>query len=327
MNDDYLPSAQIKALQGRADILRQLRCFFDDRGFFEVETPLLSHDIVVDRHLHPVSIPKNQVTGIDSNSNEMLWLQTSPEFGMKRLVASGANAIYQICKAFRQSETGEMHNPEFTMLEWYRVGDNLETGMDLLADLIEEILGQPKTKRVTYRQVFSQYVGVDPLGCAVSELKSVALEHGINIDMPSEASARDDWLNLILSQLIEPKLGFEGGVIIYDWPASQAALALVRQEEVPVAERFEIYVNGVELANGYHELIDADELARRNSVVNQERLKDGQPLLPEESRLLQAMRSGLPACSGVALGVDRLVMLALGLERIEDAIAFPIGRA
>ena len=155
MNDDYLPSAQIKALQGRADILRQLRCFFDDRGFFEVETPLLSHDIVVDRHLHPVSIPKNQVTGVDSNSNEMLWLQTSPEFGMKRLVASGANAIYQICKAFRQSETGEMHNPEFTMLEWYRVGDNLETGMDLLADLIEEILGQPKKKQVSENKLKS----------------------------------------------------------------------------------------------------------------------------------------------------------------------------
>ncbi|MDC0265990.1 EF-P lysine aminoacylase EpmA [Mariniblastus sp.] len=327
MNDDFLPSAQINALQRRADVLRRLRCFFDDRGFFEVETPLISHDIVVDRHLHPVGIPKNQITGVDSNSNEMLWLQTSPEFGMKRLVASGATAIYQIGKAFRQSETGEMHNPEFTMLEWYRVGDNLESGMALLGELVEEMLGQPQTKRVTYRQVFSQYVGVDPFSCAVSELKSVALQHGIEIEMPCEASARDDWLNLILSRLIEPKLGFEGGVIIYDWPASQAALAVIREEEVPVAERFEMYVHGVELANGYHELLDPDELARRNSVVNQERVKDGQPLLPEESRLLHAMRSGLPACAGVAMGVDRLVMLALGFKKIKDVIAFPIGRA
>ena len=220
-----------------------------------------------------------------------------------------------------------MHNPEFTMLEWYRVGDNLETGMDLLAELVEEILRQPKTERVTYRQVFLQHVGVDPFTCAVNDLKSVALEHGIEIEMPCEASARDEWLNLILSRLIEPKLGDDGGVIIYDWPASQAALAVIRQEEVPVAERFEIYVNGVELANGYHELLSADELARRNSVVNQERVKDGQPLLPEESRLLQAMRSGLPACAGVAVGVDRLVMLALGLKEIKDVIAFPIGRA
>lgn len=327
MNDDFLPSAQIDALKHRADVLRKLRRFFDDRDFFEVETPLLSHDIVIDRHLHPVGIPKNQITGVDSNSNELLWLQTSPEFGMKRLVASGAAAIYQIGKAFRRSETGEMHNPEFTMLEWYRVGDNLKTGMDLLAELIEEILKQPKTKRVSYRQIFLQHVGVDPFSCAVSDLKSVATEHGITIEMPCEASARDEWLNLILSRLIEPKLGFDGGVIIYDWPASQAALAVIRQEEIPVAERFEIYVKGVELANGYHELLDADELARRNSVVNQERLKDGQPLLPEESRLLHAMRAGLPACAGVAVGVDRLILLALGMKRINEVIAFPIDRA
>ncbi len=327
MNDDFLPSAQIAALKHRADVLRKLRRFFDDRDFFEVETPLLSHDIVIDRHLHPVGIPKNQITGVDSNSNEMLWLQTSPEFGMKRLVASGATAIYQIGKAFRRSETGEMHNPEFTMLEWYRVGDNLKTGMDLLAELIEEILKQPKTQRVSYRQVFLQHVGVDPFSCAVSDLKSVATEHGIAIEMSCEASARDEWLNLILSRLIEPKLGFDGGVMIYDWPASQAALAVIRQEEVPVAERFEIYVNGVELANGYHELLDPDELTRRNSVVNQERVKDGQPLLPEESRLLQAMRSGLPACAGVAVGVDRLILIALGLGRISEVIAFPIDRA
>lgn len=327
MNDDFLPSAQIDVLQQRADVLQQLRRFFDDRGFFEVETPLISHDIVVDRHLHPVGIPKNQITGVDSNSNEMLWLQTSPEFGMKRLVASGANAIYQIGKAFRQSETGGMHNPEFTMLEWYRVGDNLKTGMDLLAELVEKILRQPKTERITYRQVFLQHVGVDPFTCSVSDLKSVTLKHGIEIEISCEASARDEWLNLILSRLIEPKLGDDGGVIIYDWPASQAALAVIREEEVPVAERFEIYVHGIELANGYHELLDADEFARRNSVVNQERVKDGQPLLPEESRLLHAMRSDLPPCAGVAVGVDRLVMLALGFKEIKDVMAFPIDRA
>jgi lysyl-tRNA synthetase class 2 len=327
MNDDFLSSAQIDVLQQRADVIQQLRRFFDEREFFEVETPLISHDIVVDRHLHPVGIPKSQISGVDSNSNEMLWLQTSPEFGMKRLVASGANAIYQIGKAFRQSETGGMHNPEFTMLEWYRVGDNLQTGMDLLAELVEKILKQPRTERITYRQAFLQHVGVDPFTCSVSDLKSITVEHGIEIQMSCEASTRDEWLNLILSRLIEPKLGNHGGVIIYDWPASQAALAVIREEELPVAERFEIYVHGVELANGYHELLDADELARRNSVVNQQRVKDGQPLLPEESRLLHAMRSGLPACAGVALGVDRLVMLALGLKEIKDVIAFPIDRA
>lgn len=327
MSDDFLPLAKIEILRQRADVLRRLRKFFDDRHFIEVETPLLSHDIVVDRHLHPIGISKNQVTGADRDADQKLWLQTSPEFGMKRILAAGAQAIYQVSKAFRQGETGEMHNPEFTMLEWYRVGDDMEIGMDLLAELVEEVLDKPRTERMSYRDAFTRFANIDPFECSVAEMQTAAEQAGVWVLLPVDHASRDGWLNLILSRVVEPKLGRESATIIYDWPASQSALAIVREDQPPVAERFEIYVDGVELANGYHELLDAEELSRRNSINNQQRVKDGSPLLPEESRLLQAMRHGLPDCAGVALGIDRLVMLAVGASSIREVLAFPIDRA
>ena len=329
MDKDFLPSANIEMLRKRAMIVRQLRKFFDDRNFFEVETPLLSHDIVVDRYIHPISISKNEVTGASpdsSGSTQRLWLQTSPEFAMKRIVAAGAQAIYQITKSFRQAEQGKRHNPEFTMLEWYRVGDDLIRGMELLAELVETILEKPKSELMTYQEAFIKYACVDPFKSSTEEMQAVLSTHGTTIQEP-ETLGRDGWLNLLLSEIVEPFLGKESPTIIYDWPASQSALAIVRDGDPPVAERFEIYVDGIELANGYHELLDPDELVRRNSMNNQGRVKDGAPLLPESSRLLEAMRHGLPQCSGVALGVDRIVMLATGAASIEDVIAFPIDRA
>lgn len=327
MTDDFLPSAKIDVLRQRAGVLRQIRQFFDERNFFEVETPLLSHDVVVDRYLYPVGISKKDVTGSSEDSCQTLWLQTSPEFGMKRIIAAGAPAIYQICKSFRQSETGAMHNPEFTMLEWYRIGDDMQTGMDLLADLVQTVLERPRTERMSYRDVFRKFAQVDVVNCPVSELMSAANKAGLSIQMRCDEGSRDGWLNLIMSRLIEPQLGNGAPMMIYDWPASQSALAIVRDGQPPVAERFELYVDGIELANGYHELLDADELSKRNSIINQQRVKDGSPLLPEESRLLEAMRFGLPGCAGVALGVDRLMMLATRSTAIGDVIAFPIDRA
>lgn len=327
MTDDFLPSAKIDVLRQRAGVLRQIRQFFDERNFFEVETPLLSHDVVVDRYLYPVGISKKDVTGSSEDSCQTLWLQTSPEFGMKRIIAAGAPAIYQICKSFRQSETGAMHNPEFTMLEWYRIGDDMQTGMDLLADLVQTVLERPRTERMSYRDVFRKFAQVDVVNCPVSELMSAANKAGLSIQMRCDEGSRDGWLNLIMSRLIEPQLGNGAPMMIYDWPASQSALAIVRDGQPPVAERFELYVDGIELANGYHELLDADELSKRNSIINQQRVKDGRPLLPEESRLLEAMRFGLPGCAGVALGVDRLMMLATRSTAIGDVIAFPIDRA
>lgn len=335
MNQDFLPTANVAMLRRRAEVLRQIRRFFDERQFFEVETPTLSHDIVVDRYLNPIVIPKHDVTGVSSDSTQRLWMQTSPEFGMKRLVVSGADAIYQICKSFRQGESGAWHNPEFTMLEWYRVGDDMLAGMSLLGELAETILCNARngnvekstTETITYREAWIQIANVDPFDASVDELKSAAASGGVTVDLGDDTIDRDGWLNMIMSQIVEPELGRKSPTLVYDWPASQAALAKVRFEDPPVAERFELYVDGVELANGYHELLDAEEFSKRNSINNQHRVKDGNCMLPEASRLLRAMEHGMPSCSGVALGIDRLVMIATGASSIQDVMAFPIDRA
>ncbi|MEL7497559.1 MAG: EF-P lysine aminoacylase EpmA [Planctomycetota bacterium] len=317
--EDYLPTASIELLKRRAKIIRAIRSFFDARGFFEVETPLLSHDIVVDRHLHPISLEKQQVTGRESDRNVEMWLQTSPEFAMKRLLVAGATAIYQICKAFRRGESGNRHNPEFTMLEWYRVGDDMAAGMNLLGELVQETLDTASPVSMSYRDAFLTFAGIDPYEASDEQLaKRASLE-------PED---RDEMLNVILSTDVEPKLGFDAPVVLYHYPASQAALAREsKQDGFAVAERFEIYVRGVELANGYSELVDATELRRRNRSVNLLRKQDNNSELPVESRLLNAMGAGLPACSGTALGIDRLVMLATGAQSIKDVIPFPIDRA
>jgi lysyl-tRNA synthetase class 2 len=326
MKNDFLPLANLEVLRQRAEIMRRVRRFFDDRNFFEIETPVLSHDVLVDRYLNPIGISKKDVTGRSGDADEMLWLQTSPEFGMKRVLAAGAEAIYQICKSFRQGETGDRHNPEFTMLEWYRSGDDMQTGMELLSEFVEVILKKSRTRKMTYREAFRWFTDIDPFEATLEDLETAARKNGVSIDEHRGAN-RDGWLNLILSEVVEPQLGLESPVIVYDWPESQAALATVRPGSPPVAERFEVYVDGVELANGYHELLDAEELVKRNSINNQHRVKDGSHLLPEESRLLDAMRHGIPGCAGVALGVDRLVMLALGASSIREIVAFPIERA
>ncbi len=308
-------------------MIRNIRDFFDSRGFFHVETPILSHDTVVDRYLEPISLKKSKVTVADSEEAR-LWLQTSPEFGMKRLLADGADAIYQITRAIRAEEAGQRHNPEFTMLEWYRVGESMQEAIQFLGGFAESILERPKSEKLTYREAFLRYANVDPLTASLDDFKTVARQNQIEFDTRNtERFDRDGWLNLILGCIVEPRLGNDSPAIVYDWPASQAALAIIREEKVPVAERFELFVDGLELANGYHELVDPEELKKRNRATNELRVADGKRALPETSRLLDAMRSGLPACSGVALGIDRLVMLALGVQSIEEVIAFPIGIA
>jgi lysyl-tRNA synthetase class 2 len=328
---DFRPTASLAALQKRAEILRKLRAFFEQRGFLEVETPLLSHDVVVDRHLDPLA-----ATLFDDAREPLvgpkLWLQTSPEFAMKRLLASGATSIYQICKAFRGGgENGARHNPEFTMVEWYRVGDDYSTGRSLLSELANEVLDRGPAEQLTYRAAFARHTGIDPHRATLVQLLSAATER--QVLSPADASRfladedRDAALDLLLTQTVEPNLGIVRPTILYDYPASQAALARIRQEGVPVAERFELYLDGVELANGYHELLDPTVLRQRNRKNNELRVADGKPALPEGSRLLGAMDHGLPPCSGVALGLDRLVMVALGAKSIVEVLAFPIERA
>lgn len=323
--NDFGPSAGWPALRLRADLLRRTRAFFEARGFLEVETPLLSADVVVDRHLDPLAVvmfddPRRPTEG------PRWWLQTSPEFGMKRLLAAGAQAIYQVTRAFRGGEAGALHNPEFTMLEWYRVGDDYGAGIDLLAALAGELLAAPRIDRVTYRQAFLDHLRLDPHQAPIDELRRAAQQLATHPpDYP--ADDRDSWLNFLLAVGVEPHLGVERPVILCDYPASQAALAQVRPDDPPVAERFELYVRGIELANGYHELLDPATLRRRNVVQNDQRAADGRPRLPESSRLLSAMEAGLPACCGVALGFDRLVLIAAGATRLSEVMAFTHERA
>ena len=325
-SSDALPTASLSSLKFRATLLKQLRRFFDERGFFEVETPLLSRDTVVDRHLHPIHVDRQQVTGKQADAQSVMYLQTSPEFAMKRMLVAGADAIYQICKAFRAGESGSQHNPEFTMLEWYRVGDDMLQGLQLLEELVQSILDTKPATRISYRTAFRNATGLDPFTASIDQLACFS-------KLESELE-RDEHLNVILSRDVEPELGRDAPESLYHYPASQAALAkTILADGVEVAERFEIYYHGVELANGYHELLDPDELIARNDKTNQQRVLDGKPRLPAESRLLAAMRGGMPACAGVALGVDRLLMLALQGKStlqensIESVIAFPFDRA
>ncbi len=306
MSLDFLPTAPWHNLVLRAQTLQRLRAFFDNHGFIEVETPLLSHDTVIDRHLDPLQVtlfddPRDVSTG------PTLYLQTSPEFGMKRLLATGdAKAIYQITRAFRGAERGSQHNPEFTMLEWYRVGDDYAAGMNLLAELAQEIFNAQRVERITFAEAVKKHAAVD---LATSELT--------------------DWdLDLLLTQRVQPQLGQGDPTILHDYPADQAALAQTSDRHGQlVAERFELYVRGVDLANGYHELLDPAVLNQRNLTNNAARSSDGKSPLPLESRLLNAMQHGLPACAGCALGVDRLVMLLANSVEIQDVMAFPIERA
>jgi len=317
----FRPTASWDRLRGRAELLRRVRAFFDGRGFLEVETPIVSSDTVVDRHLDPFSVVGHREDG------RALWLQTSPEFCMKRLLAAGAEAIYQVARVFRQGERGPLHNPEFTMVEWYRSGHGMDEGIALLSDLAEELLGRGPAGRMSYREAFERHVGLDPHTADVRDL-AAAVDR---LDVVAPASLgeddRDGWLDLLLAERVQPHLGVDRPVVVYDYPPSQAALARVRDDDPPVAERFELFASGIELANGYHELLDPAVLRERNARNNALRRADGKRPLPEESRLLAAMEAGLPDATGVALGFDRLVMLALGASCVDEVMAFPFDRA
>lgn len=326
LQSQWRPTASLETLKTRAAMLRQLRSFFDDRNFLEVHTPVLSADTVVDLHLDPF-----RVTIFDDPAHvtqgPTWFLQTSPEFHMKRLIAAGAESIYQIGPAFRACEHGDLHNLEFTMVEWYRCGDDMHAGMQLLSDVTQTLLACPPAICVRYADVFCQQTGLDPLLCDDERLIERAAAHR----ELSPGETRDDWLDTVWSLEIEPQLGHEGPTIVYDYPATQAALARVRDGEDPaspaVAERFELYVEGIELANGYHELTDFEEFCRRIDQVNTQRLAAGKPTLPVENQLKWALKSGFPPTTGVAMGFDRVVMLRIRERKLENSLTFPRYRA
>ncbi len=248
---------------------------------------------------------------------------------MKRLLATPGcpKAIYQISRVFRRDEQGPLHNPEFTLLEWYHTGDGFDEGMKFTSDLCEALLHRGPAQRLSYRNAFRQYAGVDPHAASTAELIEAAKQLTVSPPEGLAVDDRDGWLDWLLTERVQPHLDRDGPLLLYDYPATQAALARVRPGNPPLAERFELYVAGIELANGYQELLDADELRRRDALVNAQRQADGKSPLPEPTRLLAAMEAGLPPAVGVALGLDRLVMLAAGAADIREVIAFPFDRA
>ncbi len=325
-------------LRLRAKTLRAVRRFFDELGYLEVETPILSHDIVVDAHLEPFRVHwrehRHGEHGNDRSPDDVMYLQTSPEFGMKRLLADGATAIYQITRVLRKGELGRLHNPEFTMIEWYKTGDTHHDQMAVVEELVASVyqaLGRTSParsfSRVTYDEAFLAGIGSRVLDLDAGQLAALAKQSGIVPPESLTADDRDGWLNLILAERIEPTLGVVRPTFLYDYPASQGALAQLCAEDPRVAERFELYIAGIEICNGYHELTDPRELRRRTRIQSELREREKRPRLPMENRLLQAMEAGLPRCAGVALGFDRLLMLATGCESLAEVLAFPFDRA
>ncbi|MEE3285328.1 MAG: EF-P lysine aminoacylase EpmA [Planctomycetota bacterium] len=333
-SDDWRAVASWEVLEVRAAMLVRLRRVFEQVGFLEVETPLLSRDVCVDEHIEPFVVP-----GPDGDTE--FFLQTSPEFAMKRLVAQWGRPIFQVTRAFRCGETGTRHNPEFTIVEWYEPGSTYLQQMDLVESVVRGVAEVPadappwvlgegsgeRFGRISYDEAFDRAIGVEVLGRSTAEVIEVARRELETVPDGLDESDRDAWLNLLLSERVEPTLGRNRPEFLFDYPASQAALARVRHGEIDVAERMELFIDGLEICNGYQELIDADELAERMASQSRRRVAAGRRGLPVTSRLEMAQRVGLPDCAGVALGFDRLVMRTLGLERIEQSLVFPFARA
>lgn len=324
--DEWKPSAPLEALALRARLLGHIRDFFAQRQVLEVETPLLSAAAATDPQLESFV---TRYIGPGASQGQPLYLHTSPEFAMKRLLAAGSGPIYQIGKVFRNGEFGRRHNPEFTLLEWYRPGFDTHRLMDEVEALVRHALRPWRelgaSERLSYREAFLRHADIDPHVADRAQLASCAAAHGIAA--PAGDLGIDAWRDLLLTHLIEPHLGRRGPTFLHDYPASQAALARIRPGEPPLAERFELYIDGVELANGYHELGDADTQRARFEADLTVRRAAGKSVVPLDERLLGALRHGLPDCAGVALGVDRLLMLAAKAESLDQVLAFPLSRA
>jgi lysyl-tRNA synthetase class 2 len=321
---DWRPSASLEALRQRAEMLRSLREFFAELGVMEVETPLLSARGASDPHLDSFC---TRYTGPGAPAGRSLYLQTSPEFAMKRILAAHSGPIYQICKAFRNGEAGRIHNPEFTILEWYRPGFDYHALMAEVDALLQRVLHTQPAQCLSYAAVFAQHLNLDAHEATTDSLRDCAVSRHL-LASDSLQDDRDTWLALLWTHLIEPQLGGDGRpLFVFDYPASQAMLARVRQGIPPVAERFEVYVNGIELANGFQELTDSDEQRRRFEENARQRRELGLMAMEPDERLLAALTEGLPYCSGVAMGVDRLLLLKIRSLDIAGLLAFPLERA
>lgn len=305
----------MKYIHEKAKLLNIIRNFFSTKNVIEVETPLLCKTTITAPYLHSFATRYKCF-----NHEVILYLQTSPEFAMKKLLAAGVGDIYQICKAFRDEEYGKFHNPEFTILEWYRVGFTHHDLMAEINQLLKLILKTKDAEKISYEQIFLDYFNLNPHTATAAELKECAKLKNLPETSGIDENDKDIWLQLLLSHFIEPKLGIDKPVFIYDYPKSQAALAKLRKNnDFYVAERFELYYKGIELANGFHELIDPNEQRQRFIDDNIQRSKLNLPQIPLDEELLTIL-SNIPDCSGVALGIDRLLMLATNANTIQDVI-------
>jgi lysyl-tRNA synthetase class 2 len=314
--ENWKPSATFEALHARAALNRSIREFFIETNALEVELPILNHAPVADRNIEPIAVPASDVM-------PCLYLHTSPEYSMKRLLCAGSGDIYALGKVFRAGEAGGRHNPEFTMLEWYRLGMDHQSLMHEVADLLDELFSESEVELIdaplflTYQQAVIQYAGLDPFTAVDDNIKQLGIElAGADLELN-----RDGWLDMIMSHKVEKGLPENQLVFIYNYPASQAALAKLNTDDNGhvIAERFEVYLNSLELANGYHELTDSQEQRQR---FEKELKGTDRPI---DEKLLIAMaddEAGLPDCAGVAMGIDRILMLQLGAQTIAEVISF-----
>lgn len=321
---NWQPSATFEVIRLRARLNALIRDFFAGRDMLEVETPILSRAGNTDPNIASFSL---EFGGHVDAGPRRRWLRTSPEFPLKRLLAAGLGDCYELGRVFRDGEAGGRHNPEFTMLEWYRVGWDHRRLIDECAELLQAALAlvgrQPRLRRIAYRDLYRDALAIDPLRDSEETLRQALGEVGID----PRGLTRDDWLDLLMTHRIQPTFPQDQLLALYDYPASQCALARVRADDPPVAERFELYLGPLEVANGYHELADGAEQGRRflhDVAVRQAR---GQPAPAIDDALLAALESGFPDCAGVALGVDRLLMAMLGTPRIADVLGFDFARA
>lgn len=324
---DWRPSATLDALRLRARLYATIRAFFAERAVLEVETPVLSVAGNTDANIASFSL---EFSGRTDGAPRTRWLRTSPEFPLKRLLAAGVGDCYELGRVFRDGEAGGRHNPEFTMLEWYRIGWDHHRLIDETVALVQAALalvGRHATPTTTtFRELYRERLGLDPFDADDAALRAALGDVAID---PS-GLGRDDWLDLLMTHRLQPTFDRDGILVVHDWPASQCALAKVRagQGDVPaVAERFELYLGPLELANGYHELTDAAEQRARFLRDHALCADRGAMRPPLDEGLLAAMATGLPDCAGVALGVERLLMAMLGTDRIADVLAFDFARA
>jgi len=318
MPKNWRPVATRDMLEKRAQMLQNIRSFFSQRDVLEVETPALSRAATTDPSIHSV---ETKLAG------ELRYLHTSPEFPMKRLLATGSGDIFQICKVFRAEESGRYHNPEFTLLEWYRLGFDEHRLADEVVELIfclspSGLLSSPAIK-ISYQALFKERLGIDPFAINIDDLEALARRKTIH---PGCALSRDAWLDLIFSHCLASELSKSCLTVIYDYPASQAALARIHSNG-QTAARFEIFWGSIEMANGFYELADSNEQRQRFETELQMRKETKLPKIPMDNYLLQALQEGLPDCAGVALGLDRLLMSLVSATHIDEVLAFPYERS